>query len=766
MAKLPTEADLGQRPALSPTLGLAQYRGEIPNLEAPGQAEMQAGAALDQIGKEIFQADKERQRQLKVEQEHADTIRAQEAINKLKERALDLQIGEAEGYLNLKGAAATNTDLVGNYKKKYDEAYSQISDSLSTPGQKEKFALHSSPVKMSFTEGLFRHQVKESDVQAKETLDGTTSVGIRTASANWDKPLLVDLEVRGIENAVKSMAERNNWPAVYAEAQRLERVSKVYTAVVDQAVATGNLVYAGKVYEEHRADIEPNTAKRLEIAVRDGEQKQLSNGYRAEFLAVQGNYKALGALKAKVMADPTLNEDRINALVGPIQNQQMMIERRAEAAQARWERNTERTINSFNANTLAGYPGTDPKIGLELVNSVKGTPLEAMARDAFHLANATRDFSSKPPVEQQQLLAQAEAAVRRDPSKVDRRVVDAWKTIAANQEKEVKENPTGFAARQGLVELLPVDLGKPDASAPALAQRYDVAKAVSAQYSVPVKPLQPEEVRKVSAALSQGSPEAQAAYLGKLKNGWAGNTQGYMATMAQLAPDNPVAAVAGSHAGLDRWDAASLILRGQSYLHPNKKEDGSPVRTDLVSMPPMPVFEQKFKDTVGDAFAGKADQRSAALQAVRAAYAAQAVDSPKDADTKSVNNTFFEKAMKVVVGEVASQSGGRSVILPYGYDTSMFKDGKKRLVDQLYDQGIKTDFTKDRLIDLPLVNRGDGRYVFMAGDSIVLDKAGQPITLDFNRGLPFIPSGRARDAVSATKPADITDLSRRTTTQK
>lgn len=758
MAKILDETALGARPAPQPTAGFSQYRVDPTALLEPGRALMRTGAGLEAEGDKLFN-------EFKVEQEKADNVRVQDAINKLKERKLDLEIGEKDGYMRLKGGAAVNQPLLPQYTQKYDDAYQQIAGSLASDAQREKFKLHAAPVEMQLKEGLLRHMVTQGDVYAKEVYEGTVRTSVRDAVVQWNNPLAVELAVAGISNAVNNRAERESWPKEMRDAEFQLQAGKVHNAVVQQALATGNPAYAEKWYEAHKADIDLPTAKALEVSVRDGEQKQLSNGYRAEFLAVQQNPKALNALKDKVLGDPTLNDDRRNALVGPIQNQIMTLDRRAEAARERWERRTERTINSFNADTLAGYPGTDPQRGLDMVNATKGTPLEPMARDAFNLANATRNFAKQPPTVQAQMLQQAEAQVRQDPTKVDRKIVDAWRQIQGRQQEEVKQDPTGFAARQGLVDLQPVDLTKPEASATALAQRYDVARAVSAQYAVPVKPLQPEEVAVVSRGLSEGSPEQQAAYLGRLKQGWGGNNQGFMATMQQIAPDNPVAAVAGSHAALDRWDAASMILRGNSYLHPNKKTDGSPAKTDLVEMPPPALFEQKFKDTVGDAFAGKADQRSAALQAVRAAYATMAVDNPKDADTKSVNSDFFDKALKTVIGGVDSYRG-KTVVLPYGYDGSMFRDGVKRLVDQAYDQGVKTEFTKDRLLDLPLVNRGDGRYVFMAGDSIVLDKSGRPIQLDFNQGLPFRPSGMGRDSASATRPADITDLSRRTATQR
>lgn len=755
-SKLPTLDSLGERPSPQPAGGLAVYRGGAEAAEEPGRALARVGDVLRGEADQLAA-------QFKAEQEKMDTMRAEDAFTKLRQKQLDLTIGEENGYLRLKGSQATNRPVLQDYKKLYDDAVTMIEAGLSNPQQREKFRARAGVSGIQLQEGILQHVFKESAVYAKEVLAGVTSTETASATANWQNPEAVGISIARIENQVKASAEQLGWPSEYANAERIEALSKVHSAVIAQAIASGDYVFAQKWYEQNKDSIDKQTSTAVLRAVEDGEQKQLSNGYRADFLSAKGNYKALGVLKERVMADPKIDDGRRNALVGPIQNEMFAIERRNEARQERWLRQQERAINSFNADTMAGYPGTDPQRGLDMVAAVKGTELEPMAREAFALANATRTFANQVPVIQARQLAEVEAAVRIDPSKFDRKIVDAWRQIHDSQKREAEANPTGLMARQGVVVLQPLDISNPNQTAAALQQRFAVARQASARFGVPVKPLQPDEVQALGQALRESAPEKQAIYFGQLRQAAGADNSGFMDVMGQLATDNPVAAVAGSHAGLGRMTQASLILRGQAALHPDRKTDGQPGRS-LVTMPPEADLEREFKDAVGDAFAGKASQRSAAYQAWKAAYAAQAVDSPKDADAKAVNKDFAEKALKTVLGEVTSYKG-RSVIPPYGYNRSDFVDGVARLLDQQLDQGLKTSFTRDRLLDLPLVNRGDGRYVFKSGDSTVVDDKGRDIVIDFNGGLPFRTSGKAPEA-KASRPPDITELARRTATQR
>jgi hypothetical protein len=78
----------------------------------------------------------------------------------------------------------------------------------------------------------------------------------------------------------------------------------------------------------------------------------------------------------------------------------------------------------------------------------------------------------------------------------------------------------------------------------------------------------------------------------------AGNDyEGYSAVMAQLAPDDPVTAVAGTYAYRGRTEASDLMLRGQAILNPVRKEDGKPDHGKLWPMPPEAICARASSPT-------------------------------------------------------------------------------------------------------------------------------------------------------------------------
>jgi hypothetical protein len=210
-----------------------------------------------------------------------------------------------------------------------------------------------------------------------------------------------------------------------------------------------------------------------------------------------------------------------------------------------------------------------------------------------------------------------------------------------------------------------------------------------------------------------------------------------MAVMAQLAPDDPVTAIAGSQAARGRNAEADLILRGQAILRPSTKSDGKPDSSGLLPMPPELDLRMRFDSYVREAFTGKPEARNAHYQAAKAAYAALSIDAG-DRDTKIFNSDRWEQAMETAIGRV-DKYNSRRIVLPHGIDLGEFKVGVRERIDDAARSGnLDPTWTASRLRDLPLENLGDGRYVLRSGNGVVVDKRGRPVVINFNL-IPSVP---------------------------
>lgn len=727
---------------------------DVPTSNAEAQGLMSIGKSIEAGANEIFRAQQ-------IEEERINTLRAEEAFNTLRQRQLDLTIGDEDGFTKQKGAAAVTRPLYTEWSKKFEDAELEIAGALSNDVQREKFKSRAAVARLQYQEGILRHLAQEDDAYAKQVYDGVLSTEQQNATAQWDSPNDVALSLERVKNAVEERADRFGWDAEYADAVMRQERGKVHAAVIGQAIATQNYKYAEQWYNENRDDIDPTTAKQLAIAVENGTQKELTNGYNTRYLATENSMQGLESLRKEVLSDETLNEDRKNVLVGRIQNRQYVLENRIQVLENKRLRIVERGITEVNSNTLAGYEATPEQLE-PLLNAAKGTELEAEAKRAIALADATRQFRQAPPLVQEQMLTQAETGLRTDPTKFDRKVVEAWRSIYSNQRRDVQDNPVSFAVRQGFIEPPePIDLTNPDNAGEALEQRFTLARSVANRYQAPIKPLTNEEVTLLKTSMERAAPEQKRDYLGKLFEASGKDMQGYMAMMAQLAPDDPVTAIAGSHAARGRDASADLMLRGQAILRPSSKADGRP-DGGLLPMPPENDLRSGFDRYLRETFAGKPEQRNAHYQASKAIYAALSIDAG-DKDTKVLDSDRWEQAMELAIGTI-DKHNGRRVVLPHGMDYGDFKDAvadrAERVLKASTAAGVRLtqaktmqpdkaqaqlreivnsgsyaldpSWTVSRLNDLPLENVGDGRYMFRTGDSALVDLTGRPVIIDLN----------------------------------
>lgn len=750
MAKIPDQSALGQRPTPQVSGAVSVPNGtDVGNLmEKASRVYTSAGAQLEQASDEVY-------RRSKVEQEKRDATRAEDAFNQLREQQLDLTVGEENGFTKVKGAAA-NHDLVVNWSERFKQSTDAIEASLDNDEQKLRFRSRAGASNIQFHHELLTHLAKESDAYAKDTFEGVVRTEIRGAAARWDDPTAVEFSLARVNEEVAKRGADLGWPKEYQEAIRLQEGSKIHSAVIMQAIASNQWEYAQKWYEANKTDVDPQTAKVLEKAVEDGTQKQLAAGYTSDFLANRDNRLGLTELEKRVTADPKLDDTRKNAILGRVMARGESLDRRDDAERTRQAKILERSIGQVNANTLAGFPPSVEQI-TPLLNAATGTEHEGDARQMVALANATSRFVTATPQQQEAYITNLESEVRKDPTKLDIKWVNAFKEIHQKQQAAIGSDPTTFALRQGLIPpeqpaAQPLDLTKPETLGEQLTGRFSLARGMADRYQAPFKPLTKEEVDMAVNSMRTASVEQKRTFFGGLAQSSRGDMDGYRAMMGQIATDDPVTAHGGVMAGRGIQTAdgefavgrgtyvSDLIFRGQALMSPNKKEDGKPTHGKLWPMPEgkdektmRDVFESEEKG----AFAGMGPARENYLQTAKVIYAALSEDA-RDA-TSTLDSGRWKTAIKLATGGF-TDVGGKRVPLPYGQTESSFKDGLAARVEA--NAGNLPDtVTPKKLMDLPLQVAGEGRYVFRSGDSVVLGKDNRPIVIDFNRSTPFKTSG-------------------------
>lgn len=571
------------------------------------------------------------------------------------------------GALNQKGKGAL--DAHDRAMDTYDMAIATAEQNLSNDNQRTAFRQAAANRRVLVDRQLQVHESEQRRAYYNQEDDAYLNNEINAGIAGYRDPARITAAVDNSRRALAEYAERNGLGEDWLQQKSREAVTKVHSGVVFRLLANDQDLAAKAYYNKHADNIDPAMAERLQTAL--------------------------------------------------------------ERRQAKREREIEKQISTINSVTLAGF---EPKASdlAAVVRAAQGTALEPEAQRMVATAQETSAFRRMLPAQQAAHLTQLENSIRQDPAKFDITLLDRFRSIHENQQRALKESPVSFAVRQGLIDATdsagqPLNVAQPDDR--QLASRMDLARQMRANYGAEFKPLTPEESMTLSAALKQAPVRQKQEYFARLQRATGNDFEGYSAIMAQIAPDDPVTAIAGVYAARGRTQAADLMLRGQSILRPTKKEDGSPDKGKLWPMPPDTDLRTNFANYERDAFAGHPQARSDAYQVALAIYAARSAESG-DA-SGALNHERWGESIRLATGGV-ERWNGKSLIMPYGMERGTFKEGLYQRIDGLAASGRLADGVNvDKLRDLPLEPVGDGRYVFRQGDSILVGKDGRPVTIDF-----------------------------------
>lgn len=251
MAKLPDATALGERPTPRPTGAVAQFRPTSGLEDEPSRALALVGGQLERTAGVLLKA-----------KEEADTLAAEDAYNKLKQRQIEITYGK-NGFTNLKGADAVNRDLPAEYGSQLAQASKELSTGLANDYQRQLFAKRAANSQLQLQEQAFHHVAQQSDVYAKQVLDGTMDTESRVVAAGG--PPATSL-VR-INAAVDRHAQRFGLPEAAVTALKMQAADSIWTAKI-KSLLDVDPIAAQTLYREHETEIGPANKPVLEHQIK------------------------------------------------------------------------------------------------------------------------------------------------------------------------------------------------------------------------------------------------------------------------------------------------------------------------------------------------------------------------------------------------------------------------------------------------------------------------------------------------------------------
>lgn len=456
---------------------------------------------------------------------------------------------------------------------------------------------------------------------------------------------------------------------------------------------------------------------------------------------------ALRKLQNDVTADDgyyagKLDPEKRNVIAARIGSRIDVLEGKAEREAMKADTRAERALSAMDEQVSSGVPGTvEQWTGWAEVMRGASPELQQEFRERVEGEKDVQAVLRKPIADQQAELRAREAALltQGGDKRTRTNVARLQKAVQANV-KMLTDSPLQFARARGGETVPPLDLaavarGERGVLGAALQKRAELVDGLRKQYGPQVKArlLLPEEASGLSALLDRGSPQDKLALFATMKVE-TGSARTYNAVMAQIAPDSPVLAHAGALA-LRNEKAARLLVEGEALLNRSKGDAAQDGKFKTVKLPEQAEIDTAFSEAVGNAFRGRPEAYSMAMQAVRAGYAGA---TSRDGDVSGVvDPKRMENIIRATLGETVNFNDRGAVFVPYGMPPDDFEDAVestfRAIVPQLADK------MPGDLDEYALEQIGDGRYYLKLGRSYAPGRDGQPLVLDVVNGPRWAP---------------------------
>ncbi len=447
-----------------------------------------------------------------------------------------------------------------------------------------------------------------------------------------------------------------------------------------------------------------------------------------------------------------LDTDKRNAVLRSVINDRLVIENRLEREHDKREAKAERTLGLIDQQIASGVPAT-ANMWATWDSLTKGTAVADEFKQRMGDEEKVQQVLRLPLDQQEKFIQDKEAALDSGGGTLrDRANLMRIKATLQTNQKQMVDEPLIFGANRTGQSVAPLNfagLSDPIQAhdfAGQLSDRMSTLTAMRNKYGsqISMKPLLPQEAAQLTSLLGKSTPQQQAGIFAALDNA-IGDTEGYKATMQQIAPDAPVKAIAGMLASKENhitlanhWfkpdeiansgQVATTLLEGERLLDATKAqkaEDGKP-KTGLY-LPEDSTLQSEFQDYVGGAFAGRPGAAQTAYQAVKSYYVGKAAQTGRlAANNKDIDSGLVKEAVTAALGSVVDFNGQGQVLAPWGMDSSMFNDrAQSAWMAQVKELGMPKDMPQ-----IGLRNQGDGTYYVVQGKNFVYDKNHKPIVID------------------------------------
>lgn len=248
MPRLPSPEDLGGVLAPRPARGVTEIR------PAPLDRGTEFLTALGNLAEQ--------------ETERLEGIAAENALNKLRERRVDLTMAEGKGFQHVRGGAVIERPVLKEFPDAFNREIEQISMGLNTRRARERFQQKAQAEALGFRTDLMRHVAAQSEAFADATFKATVQVEAGVAGAMYSDPIAVDAALQRVEERAADEAVRLGMTDPKLRELFTQQTSgAVVTAAIQGALGNNDSPTAMALLEQYGDKLSEQQRRGLDTAV-------------------------------------------------------------------------------------------------------------------------------------------------------------------------------------------------------------------------------------------------------------------------------------------------------------------------------------------------------------------------------------------------------------------------------------------------------------------------------------------------------------------
>lgn len=235
MPKLPTEDSLS---AVVPR----PSRGFVDIEPAPLDRSWEGLGALGQLIDKEF--------------ERIEDLRVNDALNQLRERRIELSVGE-NGFSQKKGAAVVDEPVLDNFQSAFSREIDTLGGSLQTNRARQAFQQRAAAELNAYRMDLIRHVSAQTEAYQEAVFAATLETGARTLALQASKPAETFDEVARLSDAIEQELDRRGYAAGTPEAEKVreafrqEALGGALSSAISLLIEEERLSDAQRIFNEY-----------------------------------------------------------------------------------------------------------------------------------------------------------------------------------------------------------------------------------------------------------------------------------------------------------------------------------------------------------------------------------------------------------------------------------------------------------------------------------------------------------------------------------